>query len=71
MIRLVRRLRTRTAAFVHDLCMVPLAWLGAFYLRFNLDTTPAIYMEQALRLLPAVVLVNAVVFWLQGLYREM
>jgi FlaA1/EpsC-like NDP-sugar epimerase len=68
-IRLVKRLRTRTAAFIHDLCMVPLAWLGAFLLRFNLDTIPAVYLEQALRLLPVVVGINALVFWAQGLYR--
>ena len=69
MIRLFRRLRTRTAAFVHDLCWVPVSWLGAFYLRFNLDVIPQLYYDQAIRLLPIVFLVHGAVFWQQGLYR--
>ena len=52
MIRMLRRMRTRTAAFVHDLCWVPVSWLGAFFLRFNLDAIPPLYFEQAIRLLP-------------------
>ena len=69
MIRMFRRLRTRTAAFVHDLCWVPVSWLGAFFLRFNLDAIPPLYFEQAIRLLPVVIAVHGAVFWQQGLYR--
>ena len=67
--RLMRRLRTRTAAFVHDLCMIPIAWLGAYWLRFNLDDVPDIYWDTAVSLLPMVVAINGVVFWYFGLYR--
>ena len=34
------RLRSSSTAFVHDITMVPLAWFGAYWLRFNLETIP-------------------------------
>ncbi|MEM7407268.1 MAG: nucleoside-diphosphate sugar epimerase/dehydratase [Pseudomonadota bacterium] len=67
--RLVSRLRTRTAAFLHDLLMIPVAWVGAYALRFNLEVPPPEYMESALSLLPVIVLINGTVFWYVGLYR--
>lgn len=67
--RLMRRLRTRTAAFVHDLCMIPVAWLGAYWLRFNLGDVPGLYWDTAISLLPLVIAVNGAVFWYFGLYR--
>jgi FlaA1/EpsC-like NDP-sugar epimerase len=63
------RLRSRTSAFVHDLIMVPLAWLGAYWLRFNLDVPPQPFVDAALAALPVVVPVQAAVFWYFGLYR--
>jgi FlaA1/EpsC-like NDP-sugar epimerase len=63
------RLRSRTAAFAHDLLMVPVAWLTAYWLRFNLGTIPPEFLDGALRALPWVVLIQAVLFWLLGLYR--
>lgn len=69
MISLFDRLRSRTAAFIHDLLMVPLAWLGAYWLRFNLDLPPTEYLHGALTALPLIVPVEVGVFWLFGLYR--
>lgn len=69
MIPIIDRLRSRTAAFAHDLIMVPLAWLGAYWLRFNLHTPPEEFLAAALQALPLIVLVQAVMFWLFGLYR--
>ncbi len=66
---LIDRLRNRGAAFAHDLVMVPLAWLGAYWLRFNLEMPPDEYVVTALTALPLVVPVQAAVFWLFGLYR--
>ena len=63
------RLRSRSAAFLHDLLMVPAAWLGAYWLRFNLAPPPEEYLAAALAALPLVLLVQAAVFWLFGLYR--
>jgi FlaA1/EpsC-like NDP-sugar epimerase len=67
--RLIRRLRSRTAAFAHDLLMIPVAWLGAYWLRFNLGAIPDLYLDTALALLPVVMVVNGGVFWYLGLYR--
>ena len=62
-------LRSRRAAFLHDLVMIPAAWLGALWLRFNLDTIPPEYLDQALHVLPVVVVVQGVNFLYFGLYR--
>jgi len=63
------RLRSRTAAFAHDLLTIPVAWLSAYWLRFNLDEIPPEFLAGALLALPLVVLVQGSVFWLFGLYR--
>ncbi len=62
-------LRQRTAAIIHDLCMVPVAWLGAFWLRFNLETIPERFWEQAVHLLPLVMIIQGSASWYFGLYR--
>ena len=62
-------MRSRSAAFVHDLLMVPVAWLGAYWVRFNLELPPEEYLDAALAALPLVLLVQTAVFWLFGLYR--
>ena len=62
-------LRSRRAAFLHDLLMIPAAWLGALWLRFNLATIPPEYLDQALRVLPVVVVVQGANFLYFGLYR--
>ena len=55
-------------ALAHDLSASAVAWLAAFWLRFNLDVPPA-YVALALSTLPWVVGVHALVFWRFGLYR--
>jgi FlaA1/EpsC-like NDP-sugar epimerase len=49
--------------------MIPLAWMGAYWLRFNLGAIPGLYLDTALALLPLVIVVNGGVFWYLGLYR--
>ena len=66
---IVGRLRSRTAAFAHDLLMIPVAWLGAYWLRFNLGTFPSEFFDQALLMLPLVMVIQGAVFWYLGLYR--
>ena len=56
-------------AIVHDLLMIPAAWLGALWLRFNLDAIPAPFLVQALRLLPVIVVIQGSAFLYFGLYR--
>jgi FlaA1/EpsC-like NDP-sugar epimerase len=56
-------------AFLHDVGAVALAWLGAYWLRFNLEMPPPAFLQTAFVALPGVLAVHAVVFWLMGLYR--
>ncbi len=67
--RILARLRQPLIVFLHDLLMVPVAWIGAFWLRFNLGHIPAEFLSGALRSLPLVLFVQALVFWRFGLYR--
>ena len=61
--------RSRAAAFAHDVAMVPIAWFGAYWLRFNLEPIPEGFFNQALILLPVVWSVQGGMFWYFGLYR--
>ena len=63
------RLRQRLVAFLHHLAMVPIAWMGAYWLRFNLDSIPDQFLSQAFLLLPLVWVVQGAMFWVFGLYR--
>ena len=58
----------RFIVFLHDLIAAGLAWMAAFWLRFNLDIPPE-YHEVMLVRLPLVLAVHAAIFWTLGLYR--
>ena len=60
----------RFIVFGHDVLAAAVAWLAAFWLRFNLDV-PSDYAEAMLARLPLVIALHAVVFWALGLYRGM
>ena len=62
-------LRSRTAVFAHDLLMAPIAWFGAYWLRFNMDSIPEGFLNQALILLPVIWIAQGGMFWYFGLYR--
>ncbi|MDV3238176.1 MAG: polysaccharide biosynthesis protein [Gammaproteobacteria bacterium] len=64
-----RRLRNPLVVFLHDLAMIPLAWFGAYWLRFNLGTIPDYFFQPAVTWLPLVVGVQAAAFWYFQLYR--
>jgi FlaA1/EpsC-like NDP-sugar epimerase len=49
--------------------MIPLAWLTAYWVRFNLQDIPADYWQAAFDYLPWVMIFQAGVFWFFGLYR--
>jgi FlaA1/EpsC-like NDP-sugar epimerase len=61
--------RSRVAVYTHDLSMVPIAWFGAYWLRFNLEPIPEGFINQALILLPVVWIIQGGMFWYFGLYR--
>ncbi len=66
---LANMLRNRWAALAHDALMIPAAWLGAYWLRFNLEVVPAEFLERGLAVLPLVIAIQAATFWRFGLYR--
>ncbi|MCG6966801.1 MAG: polysaccharide biosynthesis protein [Chromatiaceae bacterium] len=65
----LERLRSRIAAFLHDLLMIPVAWLGAYWLHFDLGVFPAAAMREALLALVLVLPLQALANWHFGLYR--
>jgi FlaA1/EpsC-like NDP-sugar epimerase len=60
----------RFIVFTHDVIAAAVAWLAAFWLRFNFEV-PDEYRALLLDLLPWVVAIYAAVFWPLGLYRGM
>ena len=66
---LFNRLRSRLSAMIHDVVMIPVAWIAAYLLRFNLGPVPEVYLAQALTVLPLVVIIQSAAFWYFGLYR--
>ena len=63
------RLRSPVGAFIHDVSMIPLAWMLAYWVRFNLGAIPEYMLYRAFAVLPIVLIVQAGVFWYFGLYR--
>ncbi len=62
-------LNPRTLVIIlHDIVVAALAWLGAYWLRFNLAVPPE-FQAAAFSTLAWVVPLQAVVFWRFGLYR--
>lgn len=64
-----RALRPRSLVFFHDVLMVPIAWLGAYWLRFNLSPIPDWGLYFSLNYLPLVILIQALIFRFCRLYR--
>lgn len=63
------RSNPRTAlAMLHDLLATGVAWVGAFWLRLNLEL-PDMYAASMLHTLPLVMALQAVILWRFGLYR--
>src|SRR5712692_7029271 len=63
------KLRTRPAIFIHDLLVIPIAWMGAYWLRFNLSDIPESFVDQAVSVLPLILIIQGSIFWYFGLYR--
>jgi FlaA1/EpsC-like NDP-sugar epimerase len=65
----LRHLRSRWVVLLHDTVMIPIAWLGAYWLRYNLAVIPEHFLRQAFVLLPLVVLAQLAVYVAFGTYR--
>lgn len=59
----------RLLVFVHDVLMIPIAWAVAYWLRFNLGKIPQPIVDQAIHALPIVIFLQAIFYWVFGLYR--
>ena len=49
--------------------MVLAAWLGAYWLRFNLDAIPGRFFQYSLDVLPIVIIIQGLVLYLFGVFR--
>ena len=59
----------RRFVLLHDVTMVGIAWIGAYWLRFNLSQIPEPFNTQAYNALPLVCVLQLVVFILFGVHR--
>ncbi len=63
------RLRNRWKVLIHDAVMIPLAWLFAYWVRFNLDTIPPMFLREAISLIPLVLSIHFATFLFFGVHR--
>ena len=67
---MIRKLiNKRALAIFHDLAMIPVAWFGAYWLRFNLGVIPGGYLSAAIETLAIVIVIQAIALRYYGLYR--
>ena len=69
MVQIARKLRSRVTAYIHDSIMIVVAWLAAFWLRFNFTSIPEWFFLNAVEMIPVLVVIQGAVFWYLGLYR--
>lgn len=69
MINAWTKTRNRRIAILHDICLIPLAWFGAFWLRFNFDGIPANELKLAVFALPVILMTQIMAYWIFRLYR--
>ncbi len=69
MVKSLTSLIYRWRIVLHDMLVVPIAWLGAYWLRYNLETIPDIFWQGAIFALPAVVTVQTVSNIFVGVHR--
>ncbi|MEI8054800.1 MAG: nucleoside-diphosphate sugar epimerase/dehydratase [bacterium] len=62
-------LKGRYIALLADLFAIPIAWYGAYWLRFNIESIPSSEFLHASYLLPFLIGIQFFSFWFFGLYR--
>ena len=67
--QLPRQVLTRQMALLHDLLCVPVAWIGAYWFRFDFGTIPPEHLKSCLAALPLLMVVQGALFYHYGLYR--
>ncbi len=66
---LLNKARRAFVVALVDLAMIPVAWLGGYWLRFNLGTVPDEFLATMWQALWVLVPVQGMTFWYFGLYR--
>lgn len=61
--------RYRWQVLTHDLLVIPIAWMGAYWLRYNLSSIPDEFLNQAVRFLVIVLPIQGATFLLFGVHR--
>ncbi|MFC1665634.1 SDR family NAD(P)-dependent oxidoreductase [Pseudomonadota bacterium] len=64
-----RQLKGRWVVVLHDMCMIPIAWLLAYWLRYNLDEIPNEFLYQAINLIPLVIVIHSLTLIFFGAHR--
>ena len=54
---------------LHDMLIIPVAWIGAYWLRYNLEVIPEQYLLSAISALPVVIAVQTVTNIFVGVHR--
>src|SRR3989344_3968967 len=62
-------LRPRLLVIAHDFTMIAVAWIGAYWLRYNLGNMPLHHLFSALHLLPIILTLQMAMAGFMGLYR--
>jgi FlaA1/EpsC-like NDP-sugar epimerase len=59
----------RWRVVLHDMIWIPIAWIAAYWLRYNMDSIPEVYLESCMALLPYVFVVQLIVNFSIGMHR--
>lgn len=59
----------RWRIILHDMLVIPFAWFAAYWLRYNLEAIPDVFLRSALAALPVVIAVQAVTNIFVGVHR--
>ena len=69
MVKSLTTLIYRWRIVLHDMLVIPLAWLGAYWLRYNLEAIPDVFLQSAVYALPVVITVQTVTNIFVGVHR--
>ena len=62
-------LKSSFIVFLYDITVIPVAWFLAYFLRYNLGQVPISYLQNGLKVLPVLIVIQLFFYWLFGLYR--
>ncbi len=65
----IRFLRNKVTVLIIDILMIPAAWFGAYWIRFNMGKVPDHFDAQALHFFIPLIIIQVLAFWIFGLYR--